>query len=250
MTISEYLQNPYGKGSSIGNAKDTIDKLSQEYEALSSRFECKVYKYKDNAILHVVVPSSKKDYVTYDVVLEVRLKDLSPEAITIEDLPFQMFSNCPSFIFTYANAFRNQKLICPWLEVKYRKEVRTTQATIKNQYGIIGLERSLYLACLYLKKSGRSRVSIINSTCVKAYNYQKIASLVRSQDQIMEKVKDNLKPSDTKKISGLKDPTFTKVRDKSPVNAVATSKRTLFVKPTPTGVKNKRTGKSKSTHKI
>lgn len=208
MNINDYLQNPYGKGSSFSNFSSQKEKLEKEYNDYASKFACKIYKYQNSVIFHVIVPSVKKDFISYDVILEINYDTKTGNDVDATGMEFKCFSNCPSFIFTYANAFKQKDLLCKWLENKYKKEVKKNTANIKNQYGIIGLERSLYLACLYLKKSGKSRSEVISTTCKKVTSYKQIADGVRSQDEIMEKSKMKIDPTVVNNTSGLNDIKF------------------------------------------
>ena len=250
MTINEYLQNPYGKGSSFSNFKDQKVKLENTYNELSSKFACKIYKHQNNIIFHVIVPSSNKDFLSYDVLLEINYDKKTSSEVDANNIDFKCFSNCPSFIFTYANAFRKNNLICRWLENKYRPEVKKNNANIKNQYGIIGLEKSLYLACLYLKKSMRTRDDVIITTSKKVTSYSAIASGVRSQDEIMEKSKLKIKPDELKGTSGVKDINFKSKNRESTrrgnINYVKTTNSTLF---TQSSSKSKKSSKSHTTKK-
>ena len=254
MTINDYLQNPYGKGSSFSNITKQKEDLESQYNQYSNKFACKIYKHQNNVIFHVIVPSIKKDFITYDVVLEMNLDTKTAEAVDVNNLEFKCFSNCPSFIFTYANAFRQKGLLCHWLENKYRKEVKKNVANIKNQYGIIGLERSLYLACLYLKKSGRTRNEVINTISNKTTSYSMIANGVRSQDEIMEKTKMKVLPQDVKSISGANDINFRSKKKESTRKGTAeytkTTNSTLFTKTTEKQSKSTVTKTSKKTRRI
>lgn len=254
MTINDYLQNPYGKGSSFSNFADQKAKLEKEYSENSGRFDCKIYKHQNNIIFHVIVPSVKKDYVTYDVVIEVNYDTKKSEAVDANNLEFKCFSNCPSFIFTYANAFRQKDLLCKWLENKYRKEVKKNTANVKNQYGIIGLERSLYLACLYLKKALRTRDDVIKTISKKVGSYSVIANGVRTQDEIMDKVKMKVKPEEVKGSSGLNDINFQSKKKESTRRGSAdytkTTNSTLFTQTTTTQKKSTRGSTTKKTRRI
>ena len=254
MTINDYLQNPYGKGSSFSNITKQKEDLESQYNQYSNKFACKIYQHQKNVIFHVIVPSVKKDFVTYDVVLEMNLGDKTAEAIDVNNLEFKCFSNCPSFIFTYANAFRQKGLLCHWLENKYRKEVKKNTANIKNQYGIIGLERSLYLACLYLKKAGRTRADIISSIGKKVTSYSIIANGIRTQDEIMEKTKMKIKSEDKNAISGANDINFKSEKKESTRKGTAeytkTTNSTLFTKNTKSQSKSSTTRTSKKTRRI
>ena len=254
MTINDYLQNPYGKGSSFSNITKQKEDLESQYSQYSNKFACKIYQHQKNVIFHVIVPSVKKDFVTYDVVLEMNLGDKTAEAIDVNNLEFKCFSNCPSFIFTYANAFRQKGLLCHWLENKYRKEVKKNTANIKNQYGIIGLERSLYLACLYLKKAGRTRADIITTLGKKVTSYSMIANGIRTQDEIMEKTKMKINPVDKNAISGANDINFKSEKKESTRKGTAeytkTTNSTLFTKNTKSQSKSSTTRTSKKTRRI
>ena len=254
MTINDYLQNPYGKGSSFSNISKQKEDLEAQYSQYSNKFACKIYQHQKNVIFHVIVPSVKKDFVTYDVVLEMNLGDKTAEAIDVNNIEFKCFSNCPSFIFTYANAFRQKGLLCHWLENKYRKEVKKNTANIKNQYGIIGLERSLYLACLYLKKAGRTRADIITTLGKKVTSYSMIANGIRTQDEIMEKTKMKIKPEDKNTISGANDINFKSEKKESTRKGTAeytkTTNSTLFTKNTKSQSKSSTTRTSKKTRRI
>ena len=254
MTINDYLQNPYGKGSSFSNITKQKEDLEAQYNQYSNKFACKIYQHQKNVIFHVIVPSVKKDFVTYDVVLEMNLGDKTAEAIDVNNLEFKCFSNCPSFIFTYANTFRQKGLLCHWLENKYRKEVKKNTANIKNQYGIIGLERSLYLACLYLKKAGRTRADIITTLGKKVTSYSMIANGIRTQDEIMEKTKMKIKLEDKNAISGANDINFKSEKKESTRKGTAeytkTTNSTLFTKNTKSQSKSSTTRTSKKTRRI
>ena len=254
MTINEYLQNPYGKGSSFSNITKQKEDLESQYNQYSNKFACKIYKHQNNVIFHVIVPSVKKDFVTYDVVLEMNLDTKTAEAVNVNDLEFKCFSNCPSFIFTYAHAFRQKGLLCHWFENKYRKEVKKNTANIKNQYGIIGLERSLYLACIYLKKTGLTRDNVITTISKKVSSYSVIANGVRSQDEIMEKTKMKVLPQDVKSVSGAKDVNFRSKKKESTRKGTAeytkTTDSTLFTKTIKTQGKSSTVKTSKKTRRI
>lgn len=254
MTINDYLQNPYGKGSSFSNFQSQKVNLEREYMEFASKFACKIYKNKNSVIFHVIVPSVKKDYISYDVIIEIDQSKKKENDINLLDTEFKCFSNCPSFIFTYANAFKQRELLCTWLENKYRKEVKLNTANIKNQYGIIGLERSLYLACLYLKKTGKCYNEVIATTGNKVDSYKSIANGVRTQDEIMEKSKLKIDPKEAKSRDGLKDIKF-KSKKKEAINKhdsayTKTTNSTLFSKKSKAEVKSVKTSKTKKTKRI
>lgn len=256
MTIGEYLKNPYGKGSSFASSNKQKEDLDNQFIELSEKIASKIYRYRDFVIYHVVIPSTKKDTVNYDVVVEVETKNLHEGAATLEDLEFKVFSNCPSFIFTYAHVFRGNNLLCEWLVPKYNREVRMKPPTQRNQYGIVGLERSIYLALKHLHASGKTKFGVYQTSGKKISGRTEIINNVRSQQQIMSKVREKipLEKNTSTTIAGMEDPVFGKKfgydNRSNKSKLTRTTSFTKSVKSIQDGKKVKMTKSAKKTKKI
>ena len=208
MTIGEYLKNPYGKGSAFSASTKQKDDLDAQFKDIADKILSKIYRYRDFVIYHVVVPSTKKESNSYDVIIEVETKNLHDGAATLEDAPFKVFSNCPSFIFTYAHVFRGNGMLCEWLLPKYNPEVRTKAPVVRNQYGIVGLERSMYLALKHLHTSGKTKHSTYMSAGKKISGRTEIINSVRTQQQIMAKAREKIPDEKLKSVVGKDDAPF------------------------------------------
>ena len=226
MTIGEYLKNPYGKGSSFASSNKQKEDLDNQFVELSEKILSKIYRYRDFVIYHIIIPSTKKDNVSYDVIIEVETKNLHEGAANLEDLNFKAFSNCPSFIFTYAHVFRGNGMLCDWLLQKYNKEVRTKPPVQRNQYGIVGLERSIYLALKHIHTTGKTKFGVYQTTGKKITGRTEIIDSVRSQQQIMDKVREKipLEKNDSTTVVGSEPPAFSKQTGTS--NQPSKSKKT------------------------
>ena len=254
MTINDYLQNPYGKGAAFtgANAKELSRKMHEKYAALQKRFIHRIYMYHDNAIIHVVVPGSDPN-ISYDVVLEFKLNDLPKEAISVGELPFTVFSNCPSFIFTYANAFRNAHLTCQWLDTKLSKKARTNSATVRIVFGGGGGGGGGGGACMHIRHSGAHLVSVIHGSSEKVTSYSRIARTVRTQDEILDriKMKTGSEPGNTVRTTGS---TFQTTKSEAHITqrkgATAPTKSSLFTRSARANKKVKTTHSSKTTKKV
>ena len=244
MTIADYLKNPYGKGSAFSSNTKQKDDLDEQFQKISTKIVSKIYRYRDFVIYHVVVPSTKKEFINYDVVIEVETKYLHEGAATLEDLNFKVFSNCPSFIFTYAHVFRAHDMLCDWLLSKYNKEVRTKAPSVRNQYGIIGLERSVYLALKHIHSTGRTKFGVYQTTGKKLSGRTEIINAVRTQQQIMDRVRE--------KIPTEKEDVQIAGKDPGPfANKHSTENKTQSIKTTKTTktIKNVKTSKMTKTSK-
>lgn len=249
MTISDYLKHPYGKGSAFSSSTKQKDELDNEFVKINEKILSKIYRYRDFIIYHVIIPSTKKETVNYDVVIEVETKGLHDGAANLEDLEFKVFSNCPSFIFTYANVFRSNGLLCDWLLPKYNKEVRTKAPNQRNQYGIVGLERSLYLALKHLHATGKTKQGVYQTSGKKISGRTEIINSVRTQQQIMDKVKEKVSLENNKNTTKAVE-TGPKFSSKN-VNKQLTSKEkksrtTMFTKSVKNMKETKAITKSKS----
>lgn len=204
MLMSEYLQNPAGKGSAIGNVAKTREDLKNQYLKLENKIKHKIYVFRKYAIYHIIIPSKDETRDnTYDVIIEFNMNDLTSEAIDISSLDFALFSNCPSFVYTYANVFYNKQMLCKWLLNKYNPQVRKNLPERRNAYNVIGFERSIYLAMLYIKSKHIDRLDVITNTATKVHAYSQISQYVRTQDDIMQSYKkDKLKVTPGTTTSG------------------------------------------------
>ena len=248
MTISEYLKNPYGKGSAFSSNSKQKEDLDEQFKQLSDRILSKIYRYRDYVIYHVVIPSTKKDSVTYDVVIEVKTQELHTGAANLEDLNFKVFSNCPSFIFTYAHVFRANDMICDWLFSKYNHDVRIKAPTIRNQYGIIGLERSIYLSLKHLHFSGKTKVGVYQTAGKKVSGRTEIINTVRTQQQVMDKVREKI-PKEDVADTGKDTQAFTSKTTYTNKHSVEKKNKTIKTTATVKTVKGTKSLKSIKTSK-
>ena len=251
MTILEYLTNPYGKGSAIGNVATQKKSYDEQFEKLQSKITHRIYLYRNRAIYHAVVPSQKEDSGnTYDVIIEIPFPEDTGSVISLEDRDFTVFSNCPSFIFTYAHVFYSKGMLCKWLVDKYRMEVRRKLPVHTNQYNVIGFERSLYLAMKYLKIHGQLLSTTVRNSPIRPHSYNEIARLVRTQDEIMANAKSNIKIEKDKHLPPARTSRGIGSRSSKSGKNVPSTPSSAMTKHTSTTRKQSRTKTTKSTNKF
>ena len=147
-------------------------------------------------------------------------------------------------------------MLCDWLLPKYNKEVRTKPPTQRNQYGIIGLERSIYLALKHLHTTGKTRFGVYQTTGKKISGRTEIINAVRSQQQIMDKVREKipLEKINATTIVGKEDPAFGKkfgsANQPSKSKMTRTTSLTKSIKTIKGGKTIKSTKSAKTTKKI
>lgn len=195
LTIKSYLDNPMGKGVPIAGDLSAIkaNYLEQE-ETIYMTITNKWYELKDKSLIaHVKIPSASKKnsnlFVYYDVLLEFDITNCEKK-VTLSELPMRVYSNSPSFVFTYANVFYHKDYLCMWAKSKYNKEVFKTEPSQRNTYGLVGFEKSLYTACLFVTRHDETIITKIREKAIIQKNYVDILKDTQSQDEVMKKYRE------------------------------------------------------------
>lgn len=187
MNLIQYLNNPAGKGSAVIPSSDIKANLNNQFEKLRDLMKMEIY-IKDKLLIYKIdIPSRSIEGVFYNVIIEYNLKDIPGNITNINEIPFICFSNCPSFIFTYAYVFNKNKLLCTWLKDKYTNEVLTKIPDTRNHYKIISFERSMYLALKYISLLGRNKLDRIPFLAHKITSLDEIKRYISSETEIMAK---------------------------------------------------------------
>lgn len=169
MSIMQYLSNPQGKGSVTSYVKHWKDKYDPMYKDLldgQGSFETVVYRASSSQFfIHVKIPSGSFDAITYDVVLKIK-RESSLVSGSILDWSLRAISNSPSFVFTYENVFRRNKILVEELKSLLPDEAYDNPPKIRNPFNIVGYEKTAYFAIRYVKER-YSQVSQLTQDAVK-----------------------------------------------------------------------------------
>jgi hypothetical protein len=233
-----------GKGSSVLMLSSIRESLDSHFEKLSPRMSIKWYTLNDAYyVAHVKIPSRKHDKLFYDVLLQFDKESIEDNDIVINHANMSVFSNCPSFTYTYAFVYREKGQLIEWSRSKYNKNILSKRPESRNPNEILSYERSLYLACKYISTSHRNYISKIKTLSVTATSYASILSTVASNDMI-----ENLYKEYDSKISGKKDST-SKEKTSTVKKAITPSQKKESTNKKGVVSKTKKTSKSKTTNK-
>ena len=159
MTYEEYIKNPMGTHNAVFSARDMYAKMyTDKWNALKLReagfVGYTMYNAGSDYIIHFKIPSEVVEKFYYDVIIrffhkkDEGSKDFSR---TLSDYDVQFFSNDPSFTYTFAHAFKKNKLLFEDLEGRMSKLSLTRLAKEKNPKDQVGYVKSLYFAYLEMK---------------------------------------------------------------------------------------------------
>ena len=159
ITFPEYIKNPMQNR--VMSNRQMYDRMYREklnQLLLRENGQVRYFLFKDNEsryIVYIKVPSEKVKGFYYDVCLEFFAKsDKAIGSESIRDYFVRFYSNDPSFVFTYAYSFIQNKLFFEDLETKMSKQARTQKALITNRKNEVGYVKSFYFAYLIMELKG------------------------------------------------------------------------------------------------
>ena len=221
-SMEEYMENPMGRGSTaIGNRSLIKKDLDSRYDILLKRykdFEHHQYAKDGHFYIHILIPSETKRENTYDVILELFPSDESVKVgRSLKQYDFRVFSNCPSFVYTYAYVYNQYGLLIPGLSSKYSDITLDTQPGTKNPGEVINYDKSIYFACKYITSHNSLMSTMLLIPQCRDLKMKSLLETIRSSDTIMLEIKkeDNrLKEEELKKQRNSKKPVKPEVKTK------------------------------------
>ena len=187
MIYCDYLANPYGRGAGVAPTamiKDVVERsLEEDYP---DRINVTPVKTEDRQLIFMCqLPSRTKKGIYYDVVIQLDLTAVDDNVrIGINRVPFKVFSNSPSFYYTYAKVFEDKSLFCDWLKRKYERKILRKAPVTRNPSFIVGYERTVYTCMYYILQKYRHSSAIEIFQKAPLTTYRLLAKNVQSQDEI------------------------------------------------------------------
>ena len=207
MTFDEYINNPMGQKSAVISNREMYrkmytDKFNKVMVREVGKIDYHLYKGKSKYYCYLRVPSEVVPNFYYDVVIEFSepkgMKKITDASLTKYDVKF--FSNDPSFNYTFAHAFKKNKLTIKDLESKMSKEALMKPAREKNPQDTIGYVKTLYFAYIVMNEKGLFVPSLYHNNG-KKYNkkflLQKISNTEDKLQERSEASKKDKNPNDT-----------------------------------------------------
>jgi len=99
-----------------------------------------------------LIPSETTKDLAYDVVIKIDRGAANKDANFL-NWPMKAISNSPSFVFTFANTFKKNGTLIEELKTMIPSETVKEFAETRNPHKLLGLEKTVYYACKYIKDS-------------------------------------------------------------------------------------------------
>lgn len=171
MQLKRFLSDSisFGKGSVKIPSAEIIEKFKDQYDAMVAkglRFKVTIYRPigGDGVVVHTKVPSETVEGFYYDVLIEL----ISNGAKDFEECDIKIFSNSPSFVYTYAYVFYNleddetktkgmiideyhkkiprDNIMLTGTSTKLSEEILHGKPVVRNPFGIPLFDKSIYYA--------------------------------------------------------------------------------------------------------
>jgi len=153
INLRQYVDNPYRGSAFLASRKAIKAGLNQIFVKLlrehRTKFYAVPYVYANGDVLfHVRVPSEEYKYnkLHYDVLLKI--ENDPTRRYSMRNV--RMFSNSPSFVFTYAYVYYHDDLVIDEFASKLPTLSLIQAPEVRNPVESLGYEKSTYIAARYL----------------------------------------------------------------------------------------------------
>lgn len=182
--IKEFLNNPGGKGSAALNIKATKDKFTEKYDKICKKISHKTFKVDKDIYILVNIPSSVEG-IFYDVLLKFE-KTKKSTGDTITDMRMELFSNSPSFLYTYAYAYMKQKVFIKECKKKLSSKMLSDVAKTRNPYGVLSYDFSIFAALFYIINNGYTSIEDLKMTNYIKTSLSAVINSVKDADALQK----------------------------------------------------------------
>lgn len=183
-TLTSFLNNPTGdSGSASQGRKLVFEDLENRFTALRRAkkvFKHSIYKVGEDIFIKVEVPSETIDDFGYDVV--IKFKDVQKSSTSIVSNNIQVFSNSPSFVYSYAYTFNMFQLLIPELASKFDKQVLADLPKVRNPDAITFYEKTITMAMMYIRDNDLLKIGSHGSSLVTLPK-SKLKEIVKSAEE-------------------------------------------------------------------
>ena len=203
----EDLMYPIGHGSALSMRiieKDLTDRFyiyANQFIRIKSS-----YKDGDNYYVHLTIPSENNarslSEVFYDVVLEFYPRNKAQIALNyFNDYGVKVFSNSPSFLFTFTHVLNEKEALPDFISTKYyAKEALKNPPKVRNPIELLGIDKSIWFAIKYLTHNRLFHKIRFEQMCNRKGSYKNIAKDIKTQEEkLAERKAQKQKPKPKKK---------------------------------------------------
>lgn len=204
-TFQSYMTRPMGQGITAFQLNSIRSDLTARYKKLNLNTKISlvhVCKLNDDYFIHFLIPNESEDdrKNDYDVVLKFSPgSDEIKNQPTIKNYNIKFFSNCPSFVYTFAYIYNDNGLLIEEFKDKFEEQVLTMKPISRNPYKIVNFEKTIFFACMnFQNKSLRFDKAYLDNKC--NIQFKRLKTLIRHTKTVkMEIAKEKKRIQESKR---------------------------------------------------
>lgn len=185
--IQEFINAPYGKGVTALNNKALRTDLEKRFDEMTRKNNPVVIKNvckdKSSYYVHFLIPSETERQIYYDVVVKFTEPTNHKGGSYVLNWKMQLFSNSPSFSFTFANIYNMNGILIPELKDKYKDEIFDLQPTTRNPITLVNYDKSIYFALYYFMKD-KTRLAVIALDKLVNVSLREMKKEIKNMDEL------------------------------------------------------------------
>ena len=166
----QQIVKPFNSGFSAVSIKYLLEDLQKRYlQNIKPELVCKAIKIKNDYFVYFQIPSESNseypsDKVHYDVILQLVPPNASwLESENLRDFDVRVYSNCPSFTFTFTYVYYKQGALINMPHGAYTRKALNTKPVTRNPLLLYGIEKSLWFAICYMDENHLFRRSKLDA---------------------------------------------------------------------------------------
>lgn len=195
MTFNQYIDNPLGKNNAVFSQRGMFkDLYTGKFNTVFLREAGKIEyvlmydKKKDHYYIHIKIPSEVVPRFYYDVVVMFFSESANASSSnTLKDYSIKVYSNDPSFCFTYLRVFLKNDMFIEELKSKAPKLALKEDPKVKNPHELIGYVKSLYFTYLFMKNKNLFTKFFYQQNGIPFDNKILLNSIIHAEEKIAER---------------------------------------------------------------
>jgi len=207
------MVKPFGQGFSALSTRLLIEDLTKRFIAgVENTIKIKAFKDKDVYFIWATIESKTNDKyngtdnIHYDIVFQmIPPNSKSKQDLSIRDYDVKVYSNCPSFIYTFNFAYYKKNALINLPNGYYSKLALTMKPKVRNPLLLLGIDENIWFVVMYLDKHKLFDRSNIDNLCNSdGLDWKQLLKYIVSQDTKLQELKNrHLRHANEKKIQDM-----------------------------------------------
>jgi hypothetical protein len=151
------MLRPFNKGFSALQIKLVMNDLVYRYtQNIKNKIKVRAFKENNDYFIYTQVPSESNDEypdsapIHYDVIIQLIPPNKASLAWdSIREYDVKVFSNIPSFVFTFNYVYHRQRALIDMPRGYYTQKALMEKARVRNPLNLLGIDKSLWFTIYY-----------------------------------------------------------------------------------------------------